>query len=267
MNTIHPNLSEISAEMLVNYLYPELAERWTPKDMGTFYRNYNCDILSYDEQTAEIQLARDSFIRFLPQGLLYAGNGICKKRTRESISDQDNRKRLLEDMFRPFDAFALRRKLQLERQVSALLNTKLEYVLATYFNFNLAAETNPYVRDVAMLLPFVHTLRGDLLFIRNLLAAMFSCKVIMHKGRYSQTDNTRTWLPQITYELLITDLTAEAYNQILKDIMPLCQFLQEWFLPFEAKSTLTVKWHHAQCGTNGLILDYNTELVENNLNK
>ena len=65
------NLSEISAEMLLNYLYPDLADRWIVQAEGTFYRNYNSDLLAYDDEAAVVQLSRDSFNQLLPQGLLY----------------------------------------------------------------------------------------------------------------------------------------------------------------------------------------------------
>ena len=45
--------------MLVNYLYPELVNRWTVQNEGTFYRNYNRDVLDWNADTAEIQLSRD----------------------------------------------------------------------------------------------------------------------------------------------------------------------------------------------------------------
>ena len=260
MKSINQNLSEISAEMLVNYLYPELAEQWVPQDIGTFYRNYNCDVLGCDEQRAEIQLARDGFIQLLPQGLLFAGEDVSGKRKRERIDEQNSRKRLLQDLFRPFDAFAFRRKLQLERQVSAVLDTKLEYVLATYFHFDLAAETNSYVRDVAMLLPFVHTKRGDLLFVRNLLSTLFRCPVTLSKGRYSLTDNKRVWVPMLTYELLVSHLTDETYRQLQQEIEPLSRFVQEWFLPFEAHSVIALKWHEAESDKHQILLDYNSRL-------
>ena len=39
-------IPEIRAEMLLNYLYPELATKWMVSDKGSFYRNYNDDIMS-----------------------------------------------------------------------------------------------------------------------------------------------------------------------------------------------------------------------------
>ena len=260
MNTVNQNLSEISAEMLVNYLYPEQAERWIPYNQGTFYRNYNLDVLGYDEQADEIQLARDGFCRLLPEGLLYAGDNMRDSNNQADFEKQDNRKRLLEDMFRPFDAFEFRRKLQIERQISTLLDGKIEYILNTYFNIYSDKLPNSYVKELSMLLPFVHSMRGDLMLIRNLLAALFKCEVSLYKGRYSQTDNTRSWIPQVTYELHIANLTTETYAQLQQDIAPVQNFVEEWLMPLEAHCRLEVKWHHDKGVTGSMLLNYDAKL-------
>ena len=48
------NISELKAEVLLNHLYPELAERWIVKNEGTFYRNYSEDVMRIDEETAKV---------------------------------------------------------------------------------------------------------------------------------------------------------------------------------------------------------------------
>jgi len=255
---LNNNLSEISAEMLVNYLYPEMADRWTVQAEGTFYRNYNCDVLSWDTETAEIQLSRDSFIRLLPQGLLYRTERQGKDRTVNSERLM-KRKRLLLDMFKPFDTIAFRSRLSLERQVSTLLETRLEHVLSRYFGFDLKAEQNPYIRETAVLLPFVSHLRGDLYFVRDLLASLFSCEVQLTIGRYSETDNTRCWLPMVRYELSMPELTAEQYNSLMDELRPLCDFVYEWFMPVETKCLMDIKWKNADLSA-APVLDYNTRL-------
>lgn len=255
------NLAEASAEMLINYLYPEIDEQWKVQNMGTFYRNYTRDLLNYDEDTYDIQLARDGFVKLLPQGMLFNSQGLKKKQRKADLKQQNAKMRMLNDLFQPFDTLAFRRKLAIERQVSELLDSKLDYVLKTYFHYDLATETNEYVRELARLLPFVSQLRGDLLLVRNLLASLFSCKVECRTGRYSETDNTKQWLPLMTYELLIDDLTAEEYQQITTDIEPLKHFVCEWLIPFDVKCDIVVKWHHKLPQTSqGLVLDYNSEL-------
>ena len=253
------NISEISAEMLVNYLYPELQKRWNVRTMGAFYRNYNRDVLFLDSETGELQLSRDSFANLLPQGLLYRTEGIQGK---EKLDYLNARRRLLQDLFMPFDTFFFRQKLSIEREVSSLLESKLTYILSTYYHVDLAAEPNPYVREVAVLLPFISHLRGDLLLVRNILASLFGCKVTFSRGKYSHTDNTRRWVPMVKYELIMPELNQEQYLRLSEQLEPLAEFIKEWFVPFEAESFISIKWHDAlPDAPTGQLLDYNTRLA------
>lgn len=261
MKRTSQNLSEISAEMLINYLYPEMEERWKVQNMGTFYRNYNRDVLTYDEENAEIQVARDGFQKLLPQGMLFTTRNKNHEDLKNSINEQNAKMRLLRDLFQPFDTFAFRRRLAVERQISLLLDTKLHYLLSTYFHYDLSKEENPYVREVAVLLPFVSDMRGDFMFIRNLLSSLFECEVQCFQGRYSNYDNTRSWIPMMQYELLIEHLTNEEYNNLSKDMEPLIQFITEWFVPAEVHCEIMLKWHQQPPLTGkNLTLNYNTEL-------
>ena len=253
------NLSQISAEMLVNYLYPELADRWTVQAEGTFYRNYNRDILSWDAEAAEIQLSRDSFVQLLPQGLLFRTEDVKGKNRKVNTEQLKSRKRLLLDLFQPFDTFDFRNRLSLERQVSSLLETRLENILSLYFGIDLAAEQNPYIRETAMLLPFVSHLRGDVYFLRDLLTSLFQCEVQLTIGRYSQTDNTRCWLPMVRFEMIMPDLTTEGYNSLMDEVRPFCDFVREWLMPVETKCLIEVKWKDAGLDA-APVLDYNTRL-------
>ena len=252
------NLSEISAEMLVNYLYPELKDKWIVQTMGAFYRNYNHDVLSLNAETGEIQLSRDSFANMLPQGLLYHTDGL---NDREASDHLNERRRLLEDLFRPLDTLFFLQRLNIEREVSSLLDNKLTYILSEYYTIDLSAETNPYVRDVAMLLPFISHLRGDLLLVRNILASLFKCEVNFSRGKYSHTDNTSQWVPMVKYELIMPELTQEQYYQLSAQLQPLIDFIKEWFVPFEAECFIAIKWHEAAPDApTGQLLNYNTHL-------
>ena len=218
------NLSEISAEMLLNYLYPDLADRWIVQAEGTFYRNYNSDLLAYDDEAAVVQLSRDSFNQLLPQGLLY--RSVERGKVRE---------------------------------VSSLLETRLQEILSRYFGFDLASEQNHYIRETAVLLPFVSHLRGDLYFVRDLLSSLFRCEVQLTIGRYSETDNTRSWLPMAQYEMIMPDLSAEEYNRLMKDVRPLNEFVCEWFMPMEAKCFIDIRWKDIDLPEEP-VLNYNTHL-------
>lgn len=249
------NLSEISAEMLVNYLYPDLSDRWIVQAEGTFYRNYNSDLLAYDDEAAVVQLSRDSFCQLLPQGLLYRAAERGKVNSEKIMA----RKRLLMDLFQPFDTFAFRCRLNLEREVSSLLETRLQEILSRYFGFDLASEENHYIRETAVLLPFVSHLRGDLYFVRDLLSSLFRCDVQLTIGRYSETDNTRSWLPMARYEMIMPELSTEQYNRLMDDIHPLCNFVCEWFMPMETKCFIEIKWKDIDL-PDVPVLNYNTHL-------
>ena len=69
-------ISEASAEMLLNFLYPEVEKQWIAHGEGSFYRNYNSDLLDFDDETKEIWTARDTFLNLLPQGVINQDKGI-----------------------------------------------------------------------------------------------------------------------------------------------------------------------------------------------
>ena len=141
------------------------------------------------------------------------------------------------------------------------MEEKLQYVLTTYFHYDLASEANPYVKDVAALLPFVRNMRGDYRLLRNLLASLFHSEVACRIERFSETDQTRSWLPKVTYEILVEGLSPEEYEEMKRNADGLLQFMEEWFIPFDVKCYLIIKWHRQSWNdTNHWLLDYNTEL-------
>lgn len=254
-------IPEIGAEMLLNYLYPELQDRWIAHHDGAFYRNYSRDVMGLSPEDSTVWLSRDGYLELLPQGLL-GGEDYLKSGDREEKHKVlKHQRRILSEAFLPFDTFAFRRRLQLERNVSELLEDKLAFVLKTYFGFDWEAQENPYVREVAVLLPFVRQWRGDFGLLKNLLSAVFRCEVVRREGRYSQTDSTREWLPVVRYELLVPGLSAPEFQTLSQAIKPLEDFLSEWFVPMEVRLELVIREHGASNRLDsGLTLDYNTEL-------
>ena len=261
MKKINQNLSEANAEMLLHYLYPEMDDKWTVEHQGTFYRNFNRDLIAYDENTGEVQVARDSFTKLLPPGLLFSESSLKGKGQKNKINKLNDRQRMLREMFQPIDNVSFKRRMNIEREIASLLDTKQQYVLSTYFHYDIKAETNEYIKQMAGLLPMVRNIRGDFKLIRNILATLFKCEVTCTFGRYSDTDQTRSWIPQVAYELIIEELTPERYEQTAKDLEELRQFMQEWFFPFDVNCVMTIKWHHQSMNDcKHWMLDYNTEL-------
>lgn len=254
------NLSEISAEMLLGYFYPELTGKWKARHAGTFYRNYNRDALAVYEEEPTVVLSRDGFLQLLPKGLLTTADE-AKNANRRSDNEHQQRMHLLQDAFLPFDTYWFNRKVQVELKTSEMLFTKLDYLLKVYFDFDLAAETNAYVRQAATLLPFVKNKRGDFGFIRELLSTLVHCETTLTVGRYSHTDSTVSWLPKVRFELLIDGLSTEDYRQLQHELDPLYSFIREWLVPIEVVCQFEIKEHgHAQHVADRLTLNYNTEL-------
>ena len=261
MKKISQNLSEVNAEMLLHYLYPEMDNKWTVEHVGTFYRNYNRDLITYDEESGEVQVARDGFTKLLPTGMLFAENSLKDKEQKANISKLKDRQLLLREMFQPIDNVSFKRRMSIEGEVAELLDSKLQYVMTTYFRYDPKAEKNEYIRQVAGMLPLVRNIRGDYMTIRNILAALFECEVTCTIGRYSDTDQTRSWIPQVAYELEIEGLNQESYVKLGDDLEQLRQFMQEWFFPFDVQCIMAIKWHHQDINdTDQWLLDYNTEL-------
>jgi hypothetical protein len=255
------NVSEASAEMLLNYLYPEMDRKWIAHGEGSFYRNYNNDLLDFDDETMEAWVARDTFLNLLPQGVINNDNDLRGEDAAEKFKKIQRRVRLLNEAFLPIDTTAFRQRLYVERQVSELLQNKLSYVLNEYFGINLDEVESPLVKEAALMLPYVSRKRGDFGLVGALLGALLHCKVQIMTGRYSQTDTTLRWLPRVRYELLIPGLSPEEFRTLNTEVQPLRDFICEWFIPFEVKCDILIKEHHSDQQVNTrLTLGYNMEL-------
>lgn len=261
---INRNLYQVRAEVLLNYLFPEMAEDWMTQYKGTFFRNYNEDILSLDEDESKVILARDGFLRLLPEGLLTNEDDLKGEDVAKKYKELEWRRELLNEAFSPFDTYIFRKKLAIERQMSELLEQKLAYLLKEYYNFDLSAETNELVKEAAVLLPFISRWRGDLYFVANLLGSLMNCQVEVAIDRYSHMDTTICWQPRVRYFVLIPGLTPEEYRQKTEAMIPLVTFLKEWFIPFDVRCEIKIKEHHPIQENARVTLDYNTEVKNNN---
>lgn len=258
---INNNLSEINAEMLLNHLFPELCEKWTARYEGTFFRNYNDDALTVEETEAKVSLARDGFLNLLPQGFITQEDDLRHGDFKESYQTIQKRKHILEETFLPFDTFAFHRRLQIERVVSQLLESKLEFILKEYFHFDLAAETDVYVKNIAVMLPYVSKYRGNFNFVRDIISCTTGCDVEMQMSQYSHTDTSRCFLPCVHYQLIMNNIDSNNYQSVTNSLDVLKRFITEWFMPYEVKCDMEIKNHDEKFVLDdNMILNYNTEL-------
>ena len=173
MNKVN-DITQLKAEVLLNYLYPEMEGDWIVDNKGVFYRNYNEDILALYVDEKRVVLSRDGFLKLLPQGILANDDDLKKaKDIATKTKEIERRIHLLNEAFLPFDIWHFRRTLAIERQVAELLRGQVEYLLKEYFGFDLTAEENPYVKRMAPLLPYAKRWRGDVAMLRKVIELLF----------------------------------------------------------------------------------------------
>lgn len=254
-------LFNISAECLLNYLYPGNAEKWQVNCAGTFYRNYSKDILDIDEKNQQITISRDSFLKLLPSGVIADDDALKGGDFDTKYKELKKREETLRDLFKPVDTLAFRFRLNIERQATDLLQNKLKLMLKHYFNFDIEEEKNPYIKKTAPLLLLVSHLRANYSFIRNLLEILFNCKVEIITGRYTWNENLECSQPSIIFQLIIENLENENYNILINEIEPFKNFINEWFIPFNTYFDISIIHHnHPFVLDNNLTLNYNIEL-------
>lgn len=253
---------DISAEFLLNYLYPDKKDQWIANCEGVFRRNYSPDVLSFSEEDSSVRLSRDGFMDLMPGGLLAADDELLGDDFELRYEELMRRKDLFQDLFIPENTIFFRNRLSLESHVSSLLKDKVNYLLLHYFHYDWQAETSPLVKEVAPLLLMIRNLRADFGFIKNMLEVLLQTEVEMKVGQYSWGEEIEQSQPEIRYDILIPNLSAEEYNELTENIEPLKSFLEEWFIPFDTHCVIAIK-HHGQSFRldRGWILDYNTETI------
>ena len=262
MNKVN-DINQLKAEVLLNYLYPEMEGDWIVDNKGAFYRNYNEDILALYVGEKRVELSRDGFLKLLPQGILANDDDLKKaKDIAAKAKEIERRIHLLNEAFLPFDTWHFRRTLEIERQVAELLRGQVEHLLKEYFGFDLAAEENPYVKRMAPMLPYAKRWRGDFAMLRKVMEMLFDCPVSMITGRYSYTDSTLGWLPYVRYDLQIPGLKAVEYKVRSQELQRFADFLCEWFIPAEMVCHVRVKDNSylSSLISQPIVLDYTSHL-------
>lgn len=254
-------IQDISAEMLLGYLYPDRDNFWKAEFKGTFYRNYNDDCITFDPETGVLELARDGFLKTLPDGLLTNPEEVKSKDPDEKW-DQDLKDALLAEAFSPFDAFAFRDNLKLEKIISSLLNEKVEFVLKNFFDIDLNTLTDPLVREAALMLPTIYRRRGNPHFVKVLLASLLHCEVELDLShRFSEGESDKVWIPKAIYTLVIPSLTPDQFREKYESLQPLVEFIRDRMMPFDIAFELKIRdYADSQVPDDERCLDYNLQI-------
>lgn len=250
--------------MQLGYTYPDNDNNWIVRSKGTFYRNYQSDVMVVDEQNNVVDLARDGFIHILPQGLLTTDNDLRSDdphKKKEAWTKLKKRKRQLEAAFQPVDTIRFRNRMLTEKQISGILQDKQAIILREVYGINAADYPSPFVQQIMNILPNIRRFRGDLNYIRSFLASCTNSEVELIRKRYSDTDTSRQWIVEIIYNIYIDNLSSVEYQEMFEKAHQVEEFLREWLIPVEVKLKVGIKMRTKTRKIGSpFILDYNIQL-------
>jgi len=125
--------------------------------------------------------------------------------------------------------------------VEEILSLKVSYILKEFYDFDLEAEQDEYVRKIALLLPFIARIRGIVGFAVKILENLTGHKVRHRYSTYGETDNTRCSTRKVFIDVLINGLTSETYGNEVKKWRPLFDFVIERFIPLDLMCEISIK--------------------------
>lgn len=246
-------IPDIKAEFLLNSLYPEYKDKWVTYFDGTFYRNYNSDVLEVYEVLNEVHVSRDSILRLLPEGMLNNQYGL--KGTSEWRGKWEKQKKdieILKCTFTPIDSFLFRESLKLEDKVTEIIDSNSEILFKEIFDIDIESVTNPFVKSFALMLPFIELFRANYGFIARILSELLSCQVNIEKRSYSDYDTTISSIPCIELKVVVDNLDEDGYGVLRTQLNELQEFLREWYIPFDTHFVIEITGE-----SNSLLADYN----------
>lgn len=257
-------MSEISAEMQLGYTYPGNDSKWIVHNKGTFYRNYQSDVMAIDEESNVVDLARDGFIHLLPQGIITSDTDLSiddSEQKKAAWQQLQARKRRLEAAFQPIDTIRFRNRLLIEKQISDTLHDKQAIILKEVYGIQVEDFPNAFVQQIMRILPNIRRYRGDLNSIRFFLTSCTDSEVELLTKRYSDTDTTKQWIVEAIYNIYIDNLSSVEYKEMSEKAHHIEDFLREWLIPIEVKLKVGIKMRtKTRTIGSSFILDYNIQL-------
>lgn len=246
---------ELSAELLIETYFPDVKE-WKANYGSFFSRNYTGDLKSVNPNMHSLSLSRNGIYDILPEKMFFDVEELRFKESREMasrISEIYEEEKNIKDYFLPFDSFFFNQSLRLHKVSSHIVDHESEILLKLYYDYDIEAEENKFVRQLAPSLLHVVELRSDLDALANMLTEIVQCQV----------DYNVVNMETILFTVHKQGFSSKEYNAFMNDLKPLFDFLQEWFLPMEMECVYKVK-DYAQpfvlSSEKALVLDYNTKI-------
>ena len=246
---------ELKAEMLLSTYYPEVGE-WNARYGSFFSRNYSGDLRSVHEETNTVELSRNGLYELIPEKLFFNEEELRFLESRDlafKLSEVYEEEKNIKAYFEPFDSYFFNQSLRLQKIGTHMLDNKTKLLLKLFFDYDIDAEENPFVKMLAPLLTHVADIRADIDLLSKILSTILDCKV---EYRILSPD-------KMLFIVNKLQLTSKEYAQFMKDLKPLFHFVQYWFMPMEMECDYRVKDFEQRfilSDERALVLDYNTQI-------
>lgn len=246
---------KILAELLLSTYFPEVKE-WKAEYGSFFSRNYSGDLISVQQETNTVSLSRNGIYDILPEKMFFDVEELRNKEPREFallISEIYEMEKNIKDYFLPFDTFFFNQSMRLHKVVGHMIDNKTELLLRTLFDYHIENEENIYVRQLAPLLLNVTEIRGDFNMLKSVLAVILDCRVDYNLPRQDE----------VVFTVHKIGLNSREYLAYMKELEPLFDFVQYWFVPMEMDCHYKVKDYQQKfilSVDRPLVLDYNTQI-------
>ena len=246
---------ELKAEVLLSTFYPDVKE-WDAQYGSFFSRNYSGDLRACHPDMNTVELSRNGIYDLLPEKLFFDEMELRFLSSRDlafKLSEVYEEEKNIKAYFEPFDSYFFNLSLRLNKIVTHIIDNKSKLLLKTLFDYDIDAETNPYVRMLAPLLPHVADIRADIDLMTKILTEILGCKV-----------ECRILSPvQVLFIVNRLNLDSKEYAAYMKELKPLFDFVQYWFMPMETECDYRVKDFEQRfilSSERPLVLDYNTQI-------
>jgi hypothetical protein len=250
-----PNNQELLAELLLSVYYPNV-KSWNASYGSFFSRNYSGDLRSVHADTNTVTLSRNGLYDILPEKMFFDVEELRFKESRDlaqRIEEIYEEEKNIQDFFMPLDSFFFNQSCKYHAKAAELLNNKEKWLLKLLFDYDIDAEENPYVKQIAPLLLHVTEIRADLNLIAQILSELLNCKVDYQVNHQNE----------VIFVVHKWNLSCEEYCAFVKEIKPLFDFVAYWFVSMEMDCIYKVKDYHQPFILSTelpLVLDYNTQI-------
>lgn len=250
-----PEYPELLAELQLATFFPEISE-WNAVLESYFSRNYSFDLRDCLPNQQKVMLSRNGIYDVLPEKLFFGENILRfkdKSELSELVTKMHDEKEKIRDYLLPFDSTLFSYSFRLQKNVTQVVTNKHKLLLKHFFDYDIDAETNPYIRLLAPLLLQAKDLRGDFERLTHILTAIIDCKV---EYNIEHNETVRFTI----HKLKLNSAEYKEFNEVLK---PFFAFFELWFLPMELNCIFKVKDYQQPfvlSDSKPLVLDYNTKL-------